>query len=176
MHLIHVMCHMSCVTCHVSHVAWHMSRVKCHMSCVWLFFFFFFGHSGEVFWWRECYQRGLPLVMKDPNKLVVLLLPQDLQEIANTNFKKNRFYSILLKKNHLPIPCLYYPISGQCFSFKKKHRETKTYHSLLIFTCLTKIFLCDRHCFLTLDIFGAIKCAYKKLGQCFFCMWVYLFG
>ena len=30
----------------------HMSRVTCHI--------FFFGQSGEAYWWRVCYQRGLP--------------------------------------------------------------------------------------------------------------------
>ena len=24
------------------------------------FFFFFFGQSGEAYWWRVCYQWGLP--------------------------------------------------------------------------------------------------------------------
>ena len=38
--------------CHVSR---HVSRVTCHH-----FFIFFFGQSGEVYWWRVCYQRGLP--------------------------------------------------------------------------------------------------------------------
>ena len=32
-----------------------MSQVTCHMS-----HFFFFGQSGEAYWWRVCYQRGLP--------------------------------------------------------------------------------------------------------------------
>ena len=40
---------MSRVTCHVS-------RVTCHMSL----FSFSFGQSGEAYWWRVCYQRGLP--------------------------------------------------------------------------------------------------------------------
>ena len=30
-----------------------MSRVTCHI-------FFFLGQSGEAYWWRVCYQRGLP--------------------------------------------------------------------------------------------------------------------
>ena len=48
----HVTCHMSRVTmCQVSHVTCHMSRVMCH---------FFFSQSGEAYWWRVCYQRGLP--------------------------------------------------------------------------------------------------------------------
>ena len=48
---------MSCVRCHVSHVICHMSGVTCHMSHL---FLFFFGQSGEAYWWRVCYQRGLP--------------------------------------------------------------------------------------------------------------------
>ena len=47
-----VMCHVSRVTCHLSHV-----------TCAFLFCFFvclFFGQSGETYWWRVCYQRGLP--------------------------------------------------------------------------------------------------------------------
>ena len=41
---------MSCVTCHVSHV-------KCHI--------FLGGQSGEAYWWRVCYQRGLPRLVYD---------------------------------------------------------------------------------------------------------------
>ena len=37
-----------------------MSHVTCHMSHVIFFFFFFFGQIGEAYWWRVCYQRGLP--------------------------------------------------------------------------------------------------------------------
>jgi hypothetical protein len=40
---------MSCVTCHMSNIMCHMSRVTCH-----------FFNSGEAYWWRVCYQRGLP--------------------------------------------------------------------------------------------------------------------
>ena len=47
------------VTCHVSRVICHMSRVTCHVSHV-VFFLVFFGQSGEAYWWRVCYQRGLP--------------------------------------------------------------------------------------------------------------------
>ena len=46
---------MSHVTCHVSHVTCHMSRVPCYVSHV----FFFCWQSGEAYWWRVCYQRGL---------------------------------------------------------------------------------------------------------------------
>ena len=48
-------CHMSCVTCHMSPVTCHVSRVTCFF-----FFSFFFGQSGEAYWWRVFYQRGLP--------------------------------------------------------------------------------------------------------------------
>ena len=43
---------MSHVMCHVSGVRCHMSSVSCHI--------FFFRQSGEVYWWRFCYQQGLP--------------------------------------------------------------------------------------------------------------------
>ena len=49
-------CHMSYVVCHVSRVTCHVSRVTCHMP---FFFLFFSGQSGEAYWWRVCYQRGL---------------------------------------------------------------------------------------------------------------------
>ena len=52
-------CHMSYVMCHVSHIMCHISRVKYHVSNV-TFFSLFFGQSVEVYWWRVCYQRGLP--------------------------------------------------------------------------------------------------------------------
>ena len=45
--------------CHVSHVTCHVSHVTCHMSQFYLIFFFF-GQSGEDYWWRVCNQRGLP--------------------------------------------------------------------------------------------------------------------
>ena len=50
---------MSHVTCHVSNVMCHVSHVTCHVSHV-TFFFFFCGQSGEAYWWRVYYQRGLP--------------------------------------------------------------------------------------------------------------------
>ena len=46
---------MSHVTCHVSHVTCHVSHVICHF-----FFFLFFGQSGQAYWWKVCYQQGLP--------------------------------------------------------------------------------------------------------------------
>ena len=49
------------VTCHISRVTCHVSRVTCHVSHVtFLFYFLFFGQSGEAYRWRVCYQRGLP--------------------------------------------------------------------------------------------------------------------
>ena len=45
--------------CHMSHVTCHMSRVTCHVSCVTCHMSHFFS-SLEVYWWRVCYQRGLP--------------------------------------------------------------------------------------------------------------------
>ena len=58
-----VMCHVSCVTCHGSHVTCHkscitchVSHVMCHMACVACHIFFYF----EAYWWRVCYQQGLP--------------------------------------------------------------------------------------------------------------------
>ena len=41
-----------------------MSRVTCHMlhvtSHMYFLFLFFFGQRCEAYWWRVCYQRGLP--------------------------------------------------------------------------------------------------------------------
>ena len=45
-HPQHVTGHVSCVSCHIS-------RVTSHMSC-------FFLQIGEAYWWRVCYQPGLP--------------------------------------------------------------------------------------------------------------------
>ena len=43
----------------MSRVMCHMSRVTCHI----FFIFFFFGQSGEAYWWRVCYKRGLPCLV-----------------------------------------------------------------------------------------------------------------
>ena len=45
-----------------SHVTCCVSRVMCHVSYVTCPFFSssFFGQSGEAYWWRVSYQRGLP--------------------------------------------------------------------------------------------------------------------
>ena len=52
---------MSPVTCQVSLVICHVSHVTCQVSYVMsLFFLFFFGQSDEAYWWRICYQQGLP--------------------------------------------------------------------------------------------------------------------
>ena len=48
---------MSHVACHVSPVTCHMSRVTCHVSHA---TFFLLLQSCEAYWWRVCYQRGLP--------------------------------------------------------------------------------------------------------------------
>ena len=57
----HVTCRMSRVTCHMWHVTCHMSHVTC---CI-FFFSSFLELSGEAYWWRVCYQWGLPrLVFK----------------------------------------------------------------------------------------------------------------
>ena len=53
-------CHMSCVTCHVP---CHVSDVTCHVSHVTFLFFIIFGQSGEAYWWRVCYQWGLPCLV-----------------------------------------------------------------------------------------------------------------
>ena len=46
---------MSQVMCHVSRVTYHVSRVTCHV-----FFVVVFLQIGEAYWWRVCYQPGLP--------------------------------------------------------------------------------------------------------------------
>ena len=55
----HVTCHMSYITCHVSHVTCHISHV--------IFFLLLFRTkcSGEAYWRRVCYQRGLPRLVFD---------------------------------------------------------------------------------------------------------------
>ena len=35
------------------------------------FFCLFFGQSGLVYWWRVCYQRGLPRQVSNKNSLMV---------------------------------------------------------------------------------------------------------
>ena len=42
---------MSHVTCHMSHVMFHKSS---------FFLLLFFVHSSEAYWWRVCFQWGLP--------------------------------------------------------------------------------------------------------------------
>ena len=54
----HVMCHVSRVICHMSCIMCHVSRFTCHMSHV--IFFLGGGQSGEGYWRKVCYQRGLP--------------------------------------------------------------------------------------------------------------------
>ena len=49
----------SCVMCHLSHVTCHVSHVTCHILFFY-FYFYFLWQSGKVYWWRVCYQRGLP--------------------------------------------------------------------------------------------------------------------
>ena len=51
----HITCHMSCVTCHMSCVMCHMSCVTCH-----LFIYICFRRDKRCYWWRVCYQGGLP--------------------------------------------------------------------------------------------------------------------
>ena len=75
----HVMCHVSHVTFYVSHVKCHVSHVMCYMSII-----IFFLQSDEAYWWRVCYQRGLP-------RLVVMESSFDEQkkeeEIGNKTIK-----------------------------------------------------------------------------------------
>ena len=54
------MCHVSHVTCLVSHVTCPVSDVTCHI--------FFSEQSGEVYWWRVCYQQDLPRLVLPGNK------------------------------------------------------------------------------------------------------------
>ena len=56
----------------LQHVTCHVSRVTCHMSHVTLKKN---GQSGEAYWWRVCYQRGLTsLVFLSVLDKVVLLV------------------------------------------------------------------------------------------------------
>ena len=47
----------------------NMSHVTCH------FFLFFFGQSGEAYWWRVCYQRGLPRLVLVRQWLFCIAMP-----------------------------------------------------------------------------------------------------
>ena len=68
----HVMCHVSHhesrVMCHVSRVTCHVSHVLCHN----FFSSFFFGQSGEAYWWRLIFQT---LSSISPNIIVFFLPP-----------------------------------------------------------------------------------------------------
>ena len=71
-----VTCHVSHVTCHVSRITCHMSHVTCHMSHVTCHFFLFFRPSGEAYWWRVCYQRGLPRLVYKGEYIVTYFFSQ----------------------------------------------------------------------------------------------------
>ena len=66
-------------TCHMSHVTYYVSHVRCHVSCVtchmqFFFLCFVFGQSCEAYWWRVCYQRGLPRLVYLYSQILVLFL------------------------------------------------------------------------------------------------------
>ena len=66
--------------CHMSHV------IMCHMSCVVFssyFFPSFFNQSGEVIWWRVCYQQGLPRLVfnSEGNKNMIQNVYTQVQQI-----------------------------------------------------------------------------------------------
>ena len=70
----HVMCHVLNVTCHKSHVTMY-----------YYYFFFFFRQSGEAYWWRVSYQRGLPrLVYFGVHQEHYILLLADITEEEKT--------------------------------------------------------------------------------------------
>ena len=75
---------MSCVMCHVSHVTGNF------------FFLFFFLQSGEAYWWRVCYQRGLPLLV------CVLLSIQ--QAFAKLGAALQTYLSIINQVSRPPLP------------------------------------------------------------------------
>ena len=47
----------------------------CRMSRV--TFFFFFGQSGEAYWWRVCYQQGLPCLVFLGMRQVTIDMPTE---------------------------------------------------------------------------------------------------
>ena len=42
--------------------------MTCHMLFLFIYLFFF-GQSGEAYWWRVCYQRGLPRLVYENKAL-----------------------------------------------------------------------------------------------------------
>ena len=48
------------VTCHVWHITCRMSNFTCSVYHVTIFFFW---QSIEAYWWRVCYQQGLPILV-----------------------------------------------------------------------------------------------------------------
>ena len=62
----------------MSHVTCDVSRVTCLVSHVFFllvfFLLLFFGQSGEDYWWRVCYQRGLPRLVHMPPWSAMYLL------------------------------------------------------------------------------------------------------
>ena len=62
-----------------------MSRVTCHMSHD---TFFFFWQSGEAYWWRVCYRRGLPRLVFP---VIGFLFTKQFQQ----NFSNDFFYLII---------------------------------------------------------------------------------
>ena len=67
----HVTCQVSCVTCHMSHVMCQVLHVICHISHN---FYFFFRQSDAAYWWRVCYQRGLPPLISQITTFRIWLL------------------------------------------------------------------------------------------------------
>ena len=68
----HVTSYVSHVTCQVLHVMCHVSHVMCDISYLYIYIFFF-GQSGEAFWWRVCYRQGLPRATFQHNYLKYIL-------------------------------------------------------------------------------------------------------
>ena len=99
---------MSLFMCHVSRVTFHMSYVTCHISCV----------TYEAYWWRVCYQRGLPrlvfnktafglkkIIVEGPNpkKVIGLGTSKEKIKIKKVSILKSVKYKAIHKHSFYPI-------------------------------------------------------------------------
>ena len=91
-------CHVSCVTCHMSRVRCHKSHVTRHNN------FFFFGQSGESYWWRVCYQRGLPRLVSLYTWFLYKL--HYMITVYQSTFQSIGFWANAFYKSKCPSVCL----------------------------------------------------------------------
>ena len=105
---------MSHVTCHISHV-----------MCKFFFYFFsyyllktFFWQSGEVSWWRVCYQRGLHHLV---SKIMTCILPLGYIFVSSITF--SHFGGG--KKHRAMFVVAYSPCSSFVWAAKTDRKKTQ---------------------------------------------------